>query len=239
MARPPVLLAPGVWRLPTFGSDAINSYAFLNESGSITLVDAGLRGSTKRLVRQLELLGKAPADVDRILVTHAHFDHVGGLRKLQKATGGRVTAHEIDAPFVRKGHAPPIDKRKPLGIVMGLAASRFPRCDVDETFADGDVLDVGGGVTVLHTPGHSPGHSSFLHKPSGVLITGDALFNITNRIAYSAAMFCTDFVQARVTAERLGDADYETAAFTHGPEIRTAARAKVREFLQRQKKKKA
>ena len=49
---------------------------------------------------------------------------------------------------------------------------------VDEVLVDGQLLDVAGGLRVLHTPGHSPGHISLLHEPTGVLITGDAIWNM-------------------------------------------------------------
>jgi glyoxylase-like metal-dependent hydrolase (beta-lactamase superfamily II) len=75
------------------------------------------------------------------------------------------------------------------------------------------------------------GHCSFLHEPSGVLITGDSLFNWFDRMRWSYQLFCTDFPLAKQTAERLGEADYEVVAFTHGREIRDAAREKVRTFL--------
>jgi hypothetical protein len=63
------------------------------------------------------------------------------------------------------------------------------------------------------------------------LITGDSLFNFRDRVSWSVAAFCTDFPLARQTAERLGEVDYEVAAFTHGPHMRTNARERIREFL--------
>jgi glyoxylase-like metal-dependent hydrolase (beta-lactamase superfamily II) len=110
---------------------------------------------------------------------------------------------------------------------------RLEVADVASTFSDNQLLDVAGGLRVLHTPGHTMGHCSFLHEPTGVLITGDSLFNFLDRMTWSYAFFCTDFPLSKQTAERLGDADYEVAAFTHGPEIRRDAREKIRDFLRR------
>src|SRR4029077_4952342 len=73
----PVLLAPGVWRLPTLGRSAVNSFALLGADGGVTLVDAGLRGAPRRLVRRLAAIGTRPDQVRCIVATHAHFDHVG------------------------------------------------------------------------------------------------------------------------------------------------------------------
>jgi glyoxylase-like metal-dependent hydrolase (beta-lactamase superfamily II) len=225
-----------VWRIPTLGSSAINSFAFVEPDGSVTLVDAGLKGAPKKLAAALAELGKRPADVSRIVLTHAHPDHGGGARGLRERTGAPVHIHHDDAGYLRDGRRPPPDATRPLARVLALTGSHQPSCPVDGTFAEGDVLDVAGGLEVLHTPGHSPGHASFLHRPSGVLITGDALFNFFDRIAYSFSLTCSNYELSKQTAERLGEAEYEIAAFTHGPEIRRDARAAVRRFLSRRRR---
>lgn len=226
-------LAPGVWRIPTFGRDLVNSFAFADPDGTITLVDAGLRGATRRLTAALGELGRQPSDVARILVTHAHLDHVGSARALRSRTGARLHVHEDDAPYVRDGRPPPYGSPGPLARVLHFTHKRQPGSPVDVTFVEGDVLPVAGGLRVLHTPGHSPGHCSFLHEPSGVLVTGDALFNFRSRLSYSMAYSCSDWKMSKDTADRLGEVDYEIAAFTHGPEIRDGARQAVRSFLRR------
>jgi glyoxylase-like metal-dependent hydrolase (beta-lactamase superfamily II) len=226
-----VALAPGVWRLPTLGSNLINSFAFIDPGGDVTLVDAGLRGATRRLVAALESINARPEDVRRILATHAHLDHVGDARRLRSRTGAALCVHEHDADFVGHGTAPPRDPTLPLARVLGYLQRRQASCEVDDTFTENDVLPVAGGLRVLHTPGHTPGHCSFLHPSSGVLITGDALVNFRGRMNYSFAASCTYFRMSQDTADRLGEVDYELVAFTHGPEIRHGARDAVRQFL--------
>lgn len=236
MSRGPVLLAPGVWRIPTFGQALINSFAFAESDGSLTLVDAGYRFAPRRLLAGIAALGKRPEDVKRIVLTHAHNDHAGGLAKLARTTGAPVDTHEAEAEYIRQGKAPPLDRRNLLArVVTHMPGLDFPATDVGSTFADGEELDVAGGLLVIHTPGHSPGHCSLLHRASGVLITGDALFNF-RRITYSPKLFCTNIPLSRETADRLGEIDYEIAAFTHGPEIREGAREAIRSFLRRRLK---
>ncbi len=98
---------------------------------------------------------------------------------------------------------------------------------------DGEVLPVSGGLRVVHTPGHSPGHVSLLVEPTGTLITGDALFNFPwmRRAKISPSFLCSDFAMTKRTAHRLGELEYEVAAFTHGPEITDRARETVRGIL--------
>ena len=150
---------------------------------------------------------------------------------MQGETGARVMCHGVDAPFARAGHAPPRDRRNLTARVLGmLPGNSFPPCEIDEEIADGQLLDIGGGLRVVHTPGHTMGHVSLLHEPSGVLIVGDSLFN-TRTLGFSIKMACQDIPLSRETAGRLGELDFEIAAFMHGPEIRERARDRVREFI--------
>jgi glyoxylase-like metal-dependent hydrolase (beta-lactamase superfamily II) len=233
MPSPPVQLATGVWRIPTVGSSAVNSFAVLDDDGTLALVDTGMKGAPKRLLAALSLIGKRPADVSQILLTHAHSDHVGGATAMHEHTGAPVHIGEHDAAFLRDGKRPPLDTTRPLGKVFSYFGTKLPSCDVDGTLKEGDVVPVGGGIRVLHTPGHSPGHCSFLLERPGILITGDSIFNWRNKIAYSFAAFCSNFALSKDTAERLGEVDYEIAAFTHGPEISQNARSAVRQFVSR------
>lgn len=230
MSRP-IELAAGVYRVPTLAGSAINSFVFVEESGALTLVDAGLKRAPKRLLAAIAALGKRPSDVTRIVLTHTHQDHAGGASRMRSATGARMHVHEHDAPFAREGKAPPVDRRSLVARVLALRSGRdFDAVEVDVPVSDGQLLDVSGGVRVIHTPGHTPGHISLLHEPSGTLITGDALFNWRG-ITFSPRFFCSDIPMSRETAWRLGDVDYEVAAFTHGPEIRDRAKERIKAFL--------
>ena len=225
-----VELARGVWRIPTAPFDLINSFLLADDDGSLTLVDAGLKRADKKVLAALAALGKAPEDVERIVLTHAHQDHAGGLAAMKEATRATVHAHDRDAVYLQRGKPPQLDGRRLSGRIMNRARGGFGKVEVGETFQDGEVLPIGGGLRVVHTPGHSPGHSSFLHEPTGVLITGDAIFNVRG-LRYSPALFCTDIPLSRQTADRLGELEYEVVAFTHGEHIANGAREAVRAFL--------
>jgi glyoxylase-like metal-dependent hydrolase (beta-lactamase superfamily II) len=236
MAAPPVHeLAPGVYRIPTAPKDLINSFAFVDDDGQVTLVDCGTKSAPKAIVAGLAAIGASPADVTRIVLTHAHPDHAGGAEQVRRTTGAPVAVHSGDTTSARAGEPPARDRSFRLGrLLQRLPGGGFPAVAVAEELSDGQVIDVGGGLRVAHTPGHSPGHVSLLHEASGVLITGDALFNwMFNRrgIGWSIRYLCTDFRMSQRTAHVLGELAYTTAAFTHGPEIRHGARERVREFL--------
>ena len=226
-----VQLADGVWRVPTTPYDLVNAFLLADDDGALTLVDAGLKGADRRVLAALAALGRAPGDVTRVLLSHAHSDHAGGLAAVQRATGARLSVHDRDAVYAREGRPPRRDASSSWGRLLDrLPGGGFAPAQVDATFADDAVLPVAGGLRVVHTPGHSPGHCSFLLEDRGVLLTGDALFNVRG-LRYSPAAFCTDIHLSRETAARLGELAYDVAAFTHGRQVTGGAREAVRAFL--------
>jgi glyoxylase-like metal-dependent hydrolase (beta-lactamase superfamily II) len=231
MADAAIPVAPRIWRIPTTEFDFINSYLLMGDDGQVTLVDTGLKGGPKRILAALEQLGSAPSQVTTILLTHSHADHAGGAAGMAAATGRGMTVHEDDAEFVRTGTGAPLDPSTRLGRLVKRAQRADP-APVDRTLQDGEVLDVvPGGLRVHHTPGHSPGHVSFLLPGTGVLITGDAIWNVRSRRTWPVLAFCTNVAMLETTAELLGELEYTTAAFTHGPHIEGQGRTAVREFL--------
>lgn len=229
-SSPAVQLAPGVWRIPTAPADLVSSFAFVDDDGQVTLVDAGTKRAPRRILAGLEHIGVAPSDVTRLLVTHAHPDHVGGLATMRGRTGATVAVHERDAAYVREGKGPVLDRSTLGGRLFRRNRGSVPT-PVEDELVDGQVLDVGGGLRVVHTPGHSPGHVALLHQASSVLITGDSIWNMRSRMTWPVPAFCTDVAMAKETAHVLAELEYQVAAFTHGPEIREGAREAVRGFL--------
>jgi glyoxylase-like metal-dependent hydrolase (beta-lactamase superfamily II) len=209
--------------------DLINSFLIRAEDGSVTLVDTGLKSAPSRIVAALAEIGSGPSDVTTIVLTHAHPDHAGGAADLAHRSGRGVTVHTDDAEYVRTGTSPARDTTLRLGRLVTRTPG-FEPAPVARTMSDGELLD-GSALRVHHTPGHTPGHCSLVHEPSGTLITGDAIWNMRSRRTWPVLAFCTNAALTEQTATTLADLDYTTAAFTHGPEIRGTGREAIREFL--------
>ena len=100
------------------------------------------------------------------------------------------------------GRPPPADPSRLSGRLFRRLNRRVRFEPVEaQPLADGELLDIAGGLRVLHTPGHSPGHVSLLHEPSGVLITGDAIFNVLG-LRRSPGFLCSDVRLTEQTAAR-------------------------------------
>jgi glyoxylase-like metal-dependent hydrolase (beta-lactamase superfamily II) len=228
-----VPLAPGVWRIPLIG-DWTNGFMLRDPDGQVTLIDMGVRSSGPKVMAALRSIGSGPGDVTRLLLTHCHPDHAGGAAHVSRETGRRVDVHAADAEYLRSGTQPDPDPASRLGrLLRRLPGPQVEKLTVGEELGDGQLIPVAGGLRVVHTPGHSPGHVSYLLEESGVLITGDAIFNVLGR-RWPTKALCSDFTMTQKTAHRLGELEYSTAAFTHGPEIRDGGREAIRRFLSKQ-----
>jgi len=232
MTKSPVLLAPNVWRIPLLG-DYVNGFMLRDGDGQVTLIDMGLASSGAKVIDALRSIGSAPTDVTRLMLTHCHPDHAGGAAYVSRETGRPVDIHADDAEYVRSGTQPEADRSSRVGkLFRRLPEPKTEKVTVGEELTEGQVVPFAGGIRVVHTPGHSPGHASYLHEESGVLITGDAIFNVLG-MRWPLKMLCSNFAMTKKTAHRLAELEYTTAAFTHGQEIRDNPRAAIRKFLAR------
>lgn len=218
----------GFYRL---GSRLVNWY-LLAEGGRATVVDAGFPGYRPQLERALEALGLDVGAVEAVVLTHAHFDHIGFAQQVREAAGARVLVHEQDAELARTTR-PPKNERSilpyawrpaALGLIAhavrmgGLKPQRIPEA---EAFADGDVLEVPGRPRAVHAPGHTNGCCAFHFAGHGVLAAGDVLCNrnsLTGRAGPQIlpAAFNVSSQQALDSLERIERIEAGTVVFGHG-----------------------
>ncbi len=206
----------------TIESLGIGRAYIYQEQDKLTLIDTGLTDSAERILAIVEKIGRAPADVRQIFITHHHNDHTGSLADLVERTGAQVLAHKIEAPVIR-GDRPPAKPdanvlRSILRPVMGSAAQPGASARVDRELEDGDEVDIGGGAKVLHVPGHTMGSVALFIPKHRMLFAGDAAVSTLGLgpPAGPFGMFNENREQAALSFKKLAALDFDRAFFGHG-----------------------
>lgn len=176
-----------VYRLaaPFEGGGLTNVYVVRGEKTAV--VDSGVLGTpTNDLAPALGSIGLSLSDVDVVLNTHGHMDHLGGNSELKDA-GAEINLHRADAPRAHSNQLHVDTSREALKLLglEHLAPEREAfllrllgrEVGVDRVLEDGDTVDLGRDVRlrVVHTPGHTPGSVCYWFEAAGLLITGDSI----------------------------------------------------------------
>lgn len=155
------------------------------DDDGFALVDTGTPGKEATILAALAQLGGAPADLNRIIITHADYDHAGSVAALHQQTGATVYAGAETVRYLTEGGTP-----KHLPAIAHVVLSNFMRIKTIPKTAvrvvdDGDMLPVLGGLEALATPGHTMDHFAYYSPSTGVLFAGDTLETRTGSLKLS------------------------------------------------------
>jgi glyoxylase-like metal-dependent hydrolase (beta-lactamase superfamily II) len=214
------------------GTEIVNWY-LLEEGGKVTIVDAGCPGYRPQLEPALREIGRGIEDVEAVVLTHAHIDHIGFAKRLEDERGTPVYAHEAELPQATTGKAPSTEgsfvpalfryrrARQVVFEIVRNGGARPPKLDRVQSFGDGHQLDVPGHPRAILTPGHSPGHC-VLHVPQeGALFVGDALCGWSTITGEPGPIlppreYNNSTAQARESLDRIEQIDADTLYYGHG-----------------------
>jgi glyoxylase-like metal-dependent hydrolase (beta-lactamase superfamily II) len=199
------------------------------DDDTVVLVDAGFSGQLQQIREAMARAGVSFDRLDKVIVTHQDIDHIGGLPDiiLESSHKVEVLSHEEEKPY--------IEGRKPL-IKMNQARlskrlvslpeeqrqqaealfANPPKASVDTAVADGEILPYCGGITVIFTPGHTPGHICLYLNKSKILVTGDALVAADGELRGPNPGATYDMDAALKSLKKLTRYDIETVVCYHG-----------------------
>jgi len=234
-------VAEGIHRI----EDAHTNWYLVEDGPRLTIVDTGLSRSWGSLHDALRALGRRFFEIEAVVVTHAHVDHMGFARRAQKEFGIPLWVHRAEADAVRhplrydheRARIPYLRHRSAVRVLteMTMMGALWVMGTVpDSTLEAGDELDLPGRPRVAFTPGHTHGHCSLYYPDRGAVIVGDAFVMLepyTGRhgpclVARAAT---ADSHQALSSLDTLAALDADVALTGHGP----AWRGSLREAAER------
>lgn len=214
----------------SFGDKKDTIYpVILEDENELILIDCGYPNFLKEIESIAINNGINIKSLTKIIVTHHDFDHMGSLAEFKRVYPNiLIMASEEDAPYI-KGSKKSLRLQQAESIYDSLPenekeqAYQFHKtlesiesCDVDVTLKDKDYFDFCGGIEVIATPGHMPGHISVYHKESKSLITGDALVVENGELVIALPQYTLDIEEAKRSIKKLLNYDINRIICYHG-----------------------
>ncbi len=213
----------GVLRL---GLGYVNAYLVVTDDG-LVLVDTGLPRTHAKLQQQFADARRSVGDIRTVLLTHWHTDHIGGLARVQRASGARIVASAIDTPVVSGAEPPP--ETTIMKLVKPLTG-KPEHAPVDEALSGDGPFSV-PGFTAVHAPGHTAGHVSYLlDRAGGFLFAGDAAASGRGKVRYPPRMVAQDQDAVVRSVAKLATLEFDVAVFGHGAPVTGGAVERFREL---------
>lgn len=176
-------LPPGIHIIGDDAGGHVRCY-LIEHGDKLILIDTGADAEAGLIRDKLLEIKRSPRDISDILLSHGHNSHVKGLAAIQRMSQARVWAAEWEIPIIEgkrkaeRGKFPTPWQKPRNATVLKLKLGLFLQfgehtpVQVNERLRDGDRI---GPITVVHTPGHTPGHCAFFHLELGVLFGGDII----------------------------------------------------------------
>ena len=197
-------ITPTVHRIGKFVSQYL-----LIDGKDLTLIDTGMRANAKTILKTIKELGFELSDLKRILITHSDADHYGAAFDIKKATGCEIWSSQIEAEAIKSGvFSRKIEAKGVAKLIMAVLEPVImvsPAVPVSRIITDGEILPILGGLQVIASPGHTPGHISFFLPAERILIAGDAFTGEKGKPVATTNATTGDPIMAVASAKKLLD----------------------------------
>lgn len=218
--------------------------AYLLMGDTVALVDTGVPTAYKKLKKVLYEKGIKEEDIELILVTHHHVDHVGNVKRIKDASGATVIAGAADAPFIEGTEEAPLTSDlnrlgrflKKLPESWMKSYQKFEKAPVDRRVSGGEVIEE-LGLEVVALPGHTPGGIGFVDREGKRAFIGDLVANFLGRPGMPFLMSSENLEQIFESQEKLADLGLEIAYPGHGSIITPNASKVIGDYTRKKRAK--
>ncbi|MGH0428238.1 MBL fold metallo-hydrolase [Bacillus mycoides] len=201
-------IAKGVGMLHLEFQEYIIHPILLWDDEMAVLIDTGFPGQFRDIQVEMERIGVSFEKLKVVILTHQDIDHIGSLPELLEngVSDIKVYAHELDKPYI-EGDLP---------LLKDGNVENPPKGKVSTTVIDGQELPYCGGILILHTPGHTPGHISLYLKQSKTLVAGDSMYSVNGKLGGVHAPTTLNVKEAQQSLEKYLNLDIESVVCYHG-----------------------
>ena len=192
----------------------------------LVLIDTGLPMQTDALREAVKGAGYTLEQITKVILTHQDLDHIGSAKTLS-GLGAEILAHELETPYIQgdvtsirlsdmESRLDELDEDERAFYERAKKGAPYFFVHVGKPLKDGDLLDICGGVRILHTPGHMPGHIAVLLVESNIIIAGDAANIADGRLIGADPQYTKDMEQAAASLDKMKNCHPDSFVCYHG-----------------------
>ncbi len=231
--------------LNTLGDRKKLYITLLYDKDNVVLVDTGIPGSLEIIKIQMNKISIPFEKLSKVILTHQDFDHIGGLSSIAEQNNEvEILSHSLEKEYI-EGKIKPIKLtddflRKVRSMANSYTYKKHKEVinilnnyytNVDIPLSDGQFLDICGGINIIHTPGHTPGHICLYLKKYKTLIAGDALTVINGELYGPNQHKTQDLKLALNSLKKLADYNIKTVVCYHGGVYKKNANKRIPEVI--------
>ena len=225
------------------GKSSVINPTLIWDNDTVILIDTGFPGQLPQIREAIENVGVSFNKLNRVILTHQDIDHVGSLSSILKELPNsiEVLAHKEEKAYIQ-GEKLPVKVAQLEARLNALpkemkeiyeklkAFYENNKLNVDKTITDGEELPYCGGITVIYTPGHTPGHICLYLKHCKTLIAGDIMNIEGGKLVQATHSSTFDMDLNMKSISKLMDYDIETVICYHGGLFRDNANKCIAEL---------
>ncbi len=228
-------IAPGIFSMGQEEGGHVHAF-LLDDGNGLTLIDTMYDDDARHVLAELKDIGRTPADIKHIILTHAHKSHVGGVAALKEASGAPVYAHDWEVDIIagrREATRVSAVPRRPLAVYklqlgLALGLGKHKPCEVDHRLKAGSRV---GPLEVVETPGHTPGSLSFWWPERRALFAGDVVATWPEFAAGWPGLTLDNDRNLRSVNQLTDFGDAEILCVGHGEPITEGAASQIKRLV--------